>query len=438
MSGLIRTSCVDFISSIHGEQRRIERLIEKRDLQAAVKYGLREDGRPHPRTGEPRLKFTYNGVVYITDRTKKIEVTSYALENLPLLKADIDVPLSRQITEQKRRIISGEKAATSHTVIVVDQSGSMNSSDIMGHRCRSRGAFYTIASELIGQPLIRDQLSFTDVFTIIDMRDTSEIIIWKQPCTWELHNMIVDLADDALRARGHGNYLPALSMASQALSSIKDDNCALLLLFLSDGGPSDAHTSASSCSLDLCKLDILSRVGSICELFGPRLTFGTFGFAHDHETKDGKVFDLLRDMATLADRSCAKAVFSCGLDTAGLRKVLFSMSKTLLSTRTKLSSLAGGSAMRITGKPKVKRTDMVKDDGEDEQFDEWLYVTLQFDAFFVDQNSLQRVVARRDRHVQEGGERRTVISIEWDYVCLMHPNAVGIRVKRGYLGRKRS
>ncbi len=30
---------MDFISSVHGEQRRLERMIEKRDLQAAVKYG---------------------------------------------------------------------------------------------------------------------------------------------------------------------------------------------------------------------------------------------------------------------------------------------------------------------------------------------------------------------------------------------------------------
>ena len=364
MSSLDRTSCVDFISSIHGEQRRIERLISKRDLQAAVKYGLREEARPHPRTGEPRLKFTYNGVVYITDRTRRIEVTSYASENLPLPKVDIDVPLSRQITEQKRRMISGETAATSHTVLVVDQSGSMNSSDIMGHRSRSRGAFYAIASQLIGQPLIREELSFTDVFTIIDMRDTACVTISQEPCTWELYNKIVDLADDALRASGHGNYLPALRLASQVLSSIKDENCALLLLFLSDGGPSDAHTSTSSHNWELSKLNILESVSRICQPIGSRLTFGTFGFAHDHETQNGKVFDLLRDMSKLAGHSCAHAVFSSGLDTGNLRKALFSMSKTLLSTRTNLSSLAGGSVMRISEMPKVKRTDMVKDAGK--------------------------------------------------------------------------
>jgi hypothetical protein len=91
----------------------------------------------------------------------------------------------------------------------------------MGHRSRSRGEFYTIASQLIGQPLIREELSFTDVFTIIDMRHTACVTISQEPCTWELYNKIMDLADDALRASGHRNYIPAHRLASKVLSSIR-------------------------------------------------------------------------------------------------------------------------------------------------------------------------------------------------------------------------
>ncbi len=336
MSGLNRTSCIDFIASVHGEQRRIERMIEKRDLQAAVKHGLRETAKPHPHTGEGRLKFTYNGIAYITDLTGKMEVTSYAVESLPLFKVDIDAVLSRQITEQKRRIASGQTAITSHTVLVVDQSASMKNSDIMGHRSRSRGAFYTLASELIAQPLMRDQLSFTDVVTIIEMRDTAEIITFEEPMTWELHNKIVDLADDPLRPARHGNYLPALRLATKALS-VNNDNRALFLLFLSDGGPSDfATTSRSTTSFfnnrQRCTRDILSCVSEICATFGPRLTVGTFGFAHDHDTKDGKVFDLLREISSAARHSGANAYFAHGLDTANVRRALFSMSSSLQSS----------------------------------------------------------------------------------------------------------
>ena len=103
ISTVLRTSCVDLISSVHGEQRRLERMIEKRELQAAVKYGSREE-QTHFRTGERRWKFTYNGVVYITDSTATKEVTSWALDQFPLRKYDIDNSLSRQIAEQKRRL----------------------------------------------------------------------------------------------------------------------------------------------------------------------------------------------------------------------------------------------------------------------------------------------------------------------------------------------
>ena len=36
------TSTIDFISSLHGKQRRRERDLSKRDLQAAVKHGIKE------------------------------------------------------------------------------------------------------------------------------------------------------------------------------------------------------------------------------------------------------------------------------------------------------------------------------------------------------------------------------------------------------------
>jgi hypothetical protein len=59
----------------------------------------------------------------------------------------IDTSLENQIAEQKRRLRTGEAAITSHTILVVDQSTSMNSGDVMGHRSRSRGVFYTVANE---------------------------------------------------------------------------------------------------------------------------------------------------------------------------------------------------------------------------------------------------------------------------------------------------
>jgi hypothetical protein len=423
MASLGRTSCVNFISSIHGEQRRLEREISKRDLQTAVKYGLKENANPHPRTGEPRLKFTYNNIVYITDMTATTEVTSWVIENdLPIEKAPIDESLSRQIAEQKRRLASGATAITSHVVIVVDQSGSMKKCDVVGHISRSRGAYYTIANEMIAQPLLRDQISFTDVVTVIEMRGDAVVTVDKEPITWELHNKIVDLANEPLRAGGQGNYLPALKMANTVLTSIQDENCALLMLFLSDGGPSDRGKGVHGA--------IRAQVLTISRRFMARLTFGAFGFAHEKKNSDGvKTFDLLRSMVQEADGAGSEAVFSCGLDTDSLRRALFKMGTSLQLTRTNMSSLAGGSILRVSGR-KVKRTDLKKDVSASEAGSDPGSMLWNYDCYSAKDNRLRRAVSKRTYNVKTKRE-----GIMWHYVSLQHPLAVGIAVKKGYIGQ---
>ena len=94
------TSCIDFISSLHGRQRRRERELTKRDLQAAVKHGIKEPGH------SGRWKYTFADVVYITDSTSTSEVTSYSLP-LPLDKISISKAELGKIKERTRRIRSG-------------------------------------------------------------------------------------------------------------------------------------------------------------------------------------------------------------------------------------------------------------------------------------------------------------------------------------------
>ncbi len=49
MKRLLPTSEIPLISSIHGETWRFQRNISKRDLKAAVKYGKKTKGIPHPK-----------------------------------------------------------------------------------------------------------------------------------------------------------------------------------------------------------------------------------------------------------------------------------------------------------------------------------------------------------------------------------------------------
>ena len=216
---------VQFISSLHGQQRRRERNIDRRDLEAAIAEGERELQQPRRKGQLPRWKITWGDVVYITDYDLQYEITSWALP-LPLQKVPLDDGKLRQIREMQRRLEEGETAITSHTILVVDQSGSMMRADVAGHRNRSRCVFYNIAMEIISAPLLAQMVFFTDVVTIIQMRDEAEIIVDQQSASWLLFNRVVDLANQAerdarLRARerracGPGNFIPAIELASKA------------------------------------------------------------------------------------------------------------------------------------------------------------------------------------------------------------------------------
>lgn len=67
------TSAATFLSSTHGCLRRAQRFIDKRDLQAAVKYGTCEES--YNQNGIRRLKYTFADTVYITDETGTKEIT---------------------------------------------------------------------------------------------------------------------------------------------------------------------------------------------------------------------------------------------------------------------------------------------------------------------------------------------------------------------------
>ena len=80
----LHTSAVELISSIHGNQRRVERSIERRDLQSAVKNGKKQLQRIRIKGKIViRYKFTFADYVYITDETCTKEITSWVLP-LPL------------------------------------------------------------------------------------------------------------------------------------------------------------------------------------------------------------------------------------------------------------------------------------------------------------------------------------------------------------------
>lgn len=74
---------------------------------------------------------------------------------------------------------------TTHSIIIIDQSGSMRNSDVNGFRSRSDAAYGTLAIDYIAEQLYQQGDGFfVDAVTIIEMNDTSSILFHKEPLDW--------------------------------------------------------------------------------------------------------------------------------------------------------------------------------------------------------------------------------------------------------------
>ena len=117
----LRTSDVTLVSHAHGRERRAERGIQRRELQAAIKHGEKVAANPG-RRGEKRWRFTHQGVVYITDETMRHEITSWRLDR-----------------RRGRRGGRGERRRPAHGLACRPRRGSFGL-DAPGRRARLRDA----------------------------------------------------------------------------------------------------------------------------------------------------------------------------------------------------------------------------------------------------------------------------------------------------------
>lgn len=356
-----RTSLVTILSSAHGRQRRGERNIVKPELQAAVKYGVRE-AQIQPRTGARRWKYTFAGIVYITDSQSRREITSW-----PEPCFGFDVPLVRISTsmaaEHDASVAALERnldAWTSHTVIVVDQSGSMRNTDVDGGATRSDAVWLTLALTWVGDEIRAGNRKSTDVVSIVSMRDSSTLLVDRKPVDWLLYNALVEFLRSSKPAEG-GNYAHAIDLAEECLMRNTRGACALALLFLSDGVPSDPMLCAAPdgrrsaqltpkqrlrrggvryClqdSRDARDRKLSSRIGELASRFGRRLTFGTIGFANPSDE-----FSTLQSLTKeCVSYGCQASFHKPALTAQSLQQVLSNISSTLTSSKTEMTSMDG-------------------------------------------------------------------------------------------------
>ena len=342
-SASVRTTAVTVLSSDHGRMRRAERLIAKRDLQAAKKNAVPEES--FNQRGELRLKYTFADVVYITDATGTREITSWAVPGAGLdvqMKAITQTMKNEHAANVRRSLVVSNW--TSHTVVVVDQSGSMRKTDVSGGATRSDAVWLTLALDYIAKRIESGEAAPMDVISVVVLGQESSLVIDRKPTDWVLFNDVISL----LRSQEpffDGNYLPALDMAEHLLLDNSNGSCALTLFFLSDGKPSDRmQKERTGIPIDIMtrfESMVAARVDSLACRFGRRLTVRTVGFGSPDED-----FRILKKMASRsAQFGCNSDFHPATLSAESLGSAFASLSTSL--TMTKMELTDSGSMQRV-------------------------------------------------------------------------------------------
>ena len=335
----LRTDDITLISHTHGRERRAERKIMRKELQAAIKYGIKERANPG-RDGSTRWRYTHDGIVYITDETSRHEVTSWRTDGKD--KAEAVAPAEVEL--------AGKGC---HAVLVVDSSGSMRSSDVAGYETRSRAVYDCLVRDFV-KAQVQSGAAEDVVVSLISMSNQATVLLHCEPLNETLIPKLESIGKR--QPKSHGNYIPAMDLALKVMTDDAPNRASVLLLFFSDGAPSDSSTmlcehnvpvfeidrkqdpnmqhrtagSAWRCrSLlhDKVKQECLDRVKKIGDVFGrDKVIFRTLAFGPKNED-----FRLLDEMANALPRGEFQKL---GLDASKLRTAFSSLSSSMTELRT--------------------------------------------------------------------------------------------------------
>ena len=176
------------------------------------------------------------------------EITSFPA---PLAKAPVEPSELLEHINAKKILDQKPQLSTTHTVLVVDTSGSMNTHDIDLHRDRRTAAYCNIALDLIAEQLFNSTANNRDVVSLIEFDRSATVVFRREPVSWVSYNKLLERRDNStFTVREHAksfdtikcdnNYLPALEEAESLLAESFHEDCALTLFFLSDGAPTDS------------------------------------------------------------------------------------------------------------------------------------------------------------------------------------------------------
>jgi len=200
--------------STHATERQQERDITGHELRAALLYGTRERT---PEFGAGRWKYTWGDIAVITDNNSSDIITVYKLSppRVHVQKAIITKEMKAKHAQALARL-KDHSTWTSHTVAVVDTSGSMRKQDAAHDISRGEMVWLTLAVTFVAQALKSGERSESDVFSLVGMQKNRNVIFSGMPFDWILYNKLIDMQRSHVPL-GHGEYFPALREARTLL-----------------------------------------------------------------------------------------------------------------------------------------------------------------------------------------------------------------------------
>ena len=327
---------------------------------------MKEAGKSHG-----RRKYTFGGVCFISCKRngKPVEITSFPsadrasslsgtkvsdpeiVHKLPSTDPKIVLEKSCNPTSPFATSLPLQKW-TSHTVLVVDMSGSMRRDDLNGARCRSDGVWLVLARDHVKRQLDLKSAGPTDMISIVLMMADAEVLCSFAPMSYHLFNLLVDMREfRTKRPAGPGNYLPALEKAEELLEVNSLGTCALSLLILSDGRPSDRG-------------NFKERMGNVAARFGRRLSLSCIGMASADD--DDANWNVLKSLVDEAKSYGSIASFNQpSMNQNSLSCIVSSLATSLTETKTEITDLKTGKA-RIIKDVRLERINA----GDDENLTE--------------------------------------------------------------------
>lgn len=290
--------------------------VQRPNFRLALRYGTKESAGWDPTTLKRRWKYTHaegntRNIVYITDETSTRMIKSYP-ERLLMHSAMLTEAHIGAYKAARKRLQQNPSLITSHTVLVVDQSSSMEKEDVAvdapglsgGQELESRtkAVFRMLALDFVGKQRLASESSDTDLVSLVLMHDSPTIVFDREPSGLVLYNKFV-----SLHYRGvpysKRNYLPALNKAEELLNLQCHPGCALSLVFLSNGQPHDPIGGEVG-DFEAVKFLLGRRVYKLAEKFGQQLSFSAIGFATRHQD-----LSVLQGMAAAANQAGAQGSF---------------------------------------------------------------------------------------------------------------------------------